>query len=100
MYDVLGETSPTDDTILTRNHLQSSFFKFREVRFGGVVCDDALETAIVRFSHGRLDAHFRGHAGENQRLDPAPLQLEFEIRVVKSTLTWFVDDEFAFDWCY
>ena len=72
VYDIFGETSLTDDTVLTVNNFPSSFFKFHKVRFAGLVFVDPLDIAIVCISHRRLEVNFRGHAVENISLDPTP----------------------------
>ena len=71
--------------------------EFREIRRAAVGQHDAAIAAVVGLAHGGVDADFRRDAGDDQVLDAAILQRQFEIGLVEGAFAGLVDHRLAVD---
>ncbi len=87
----------TENAALRLDHGKTGIVKFRKIGGAAVGQHDAAKAAVVGFAHRGIDADFRGHAGDEQRIDPPVAQHEFKIGLVKCPFARFVDDRLALE---
>ncbi len=64
-------------------------------RAAAVFEDQAFEAAVIGLAHGGVDADVGRDAGQNEVVDPARAQDEFEVGGAERALAGLVDDRLA-----
>lgn len=68
-------------------------------RAAAVFEQHALEAAVIGFAHGGVHADIGGNAGQDQVVDAACAQDQFQIGGAEGAFAGFVDNDFARQWC-
>src|SRR5580692_8920966 len=81
---------PSEDAALRLDHRQAHRLELREVGAGAVLQHQAIEAAIVRLAHRRVDADLGGDATHQQPGDAAAAQHGFQVGGVERALARLV----------
>ena len=87
--------NPAEDSSLSLDHLQTGFLKLWEIRSDAVGGDQAIESSIIGFTNGGVDANLGGHSGDDELLNVQVLQQGMQVGGKEGTFARLVDDGFA-----
>src|SRR6516164_9748322 len=97
--NLIDARRPADDSALGADHVEGGHLELREIAFGGVLGQQALEAAVVGLAHGGLHANFRSDSGEHQLPDAEARQMILQARGVERALARLLDHDLAVPRC-
>src|SRR6478736_1340543 len=81
--DLFGVRDPAENAALGFDHPQAHLVKLGKIGSAAITGHDALETAIIGFTHGGVHAHFGRDSAHDEALDALVQQNRIQLRRVK-----------------